>query len=113
MAMDDMGDGLKSGLGGMKKVTVAAPDSQHLKEGLNKAEDMVGEMPMDKDDAESAHEGYDQETEAKLQDLVDNCHSADDLDKKIEFLQKAKEEKFGGGEEQEEGSGSNPFEGME
>ena len=104
MAMDDMGHGMKNG---MKQVTVAAPDQKGLEKGLDKAEDMVEEMPGDRDDSESPE--YDQEVEMKLQELVDACKSPEDLDKKIEFLQKAKEEKFGGMEESE----SNPFEGME
>lgn len=102
MAMDDMGEGLKNGV---KKVTVAAPDQEGLEAGLEKAEDLVEGMPLDKD--------YDQESEQKLQELVDNCKTPEDLDKKIAFLQQAKEEKFGSEEmPEEEDSEANPFEGM-
>lgn len=41
MAGDMMADDMKS----MKKVTVAAPDAEGLKEGLEKAEDVVEQMP--------------------------------------------------------------------
>lgn len=109
MAMDDMGEGLK---GGLKKVTVAAPDDQGLKQGLDKAEDLVEDMPMDKDPSESPE--YEDESHAKLQELVEMCQSPEDLDEKIEFLQQAKEEKFGSSDEMSEEMGqSNPFEGME
>lgn len=98
MAMDDMGEGLK---GGLKKVTVAAPSSKGLQKGLDTAEDMVEDMPMgkdmsmDMDNAESPNADYDEETHQKLQELVDSCQSSEDIDKKIEFLENAKQEKFG------------------
>lgn len=43
MASDMMGDDVKGGM--MKKVTVAAPTTEALKEGLDKAEEVVEEMP--------------------------------------------------------------------
>ena len=95
MAMDDMGMPLK---GGLKKVTVASPTEEGLEEGLDKAEEIVGEMP--KMDEGEEEKGYDEEAEAKLQELVDMCKSPEDLDKKIAFLQQAKEEKFGNSEEE-------------
>ena len=104
LAMDDMGEGLKSGL---KKVTVAAPSEDGLKEGLDKAEDMIGMMPEGENSEGDANKDYEDESQAKLQELVDMCRSSEDLDKKIEFLQNAKEEKFGNSSE------SSPFEEME
>lgn len=47
MASGMMGDDLKSG---MKKVTVASDSTEGLKEGLNKAEDVVEDMPEGMDD---------------------------------------------------------------
>jgi hypothetical protein len=40
-AMDMMGEDISEDMGSMQKVTVAAPDEESLKEGLEKAEDIV------------------------------------------------------------------------
>ena len=47
MAMSQEGDELMEGLQGMNKVTVAAKDEEGLMEGLDKAEEVVEEMPED------------------------------------------------------------------
>src|SRR5271168_2067344 len=44
MASGMMGDDVKGGMEGLKKVTVAAPDTQGLKHGLDKAKEVVGQM---------------------------------------------------------------------
>lgn len=52
MAADMVGDDVKGGLDSMKKVTVAAPDSSGLAEGLAKAKEMLAghsEMESDED----------------------------------------------------------------
>lgn len=54
MAANDMGGDLKD----MKKVTVASPDEEGLKMGLDKAKDLVDEH---KDDAEDAADDGDDE----------------------------------------------------
>lgn len=58
MADGEMGKHVKMGMDGMKKVTVAAPDSEGLAAGLDKAEDMVGsedeeENPTETDEADT------------------------------------------------------------
>lgn len=40
-----MGEDVKSKMGGLKKVTVAASNDEDLKKGLNKAEELVGKKP--------------------------------------------------------------------
>jgi hypothetical protein len=50
-------------IGGLKKVTVAAPDEEGLKQGLQKAEDMVEEMPEGMDEEMSEEMSSDEEDE--------------------------------------------------
>ena len=58
MASDEMGEDVK----GLKKVTVAAPDAEGLKAGLDKAEDMVSAEAKDKsDESEIMDEVMDEE----------------------------------------------------
>lgn len=47
MATEMMGGEMKNKLDGMKKVTVAAEDTEGLKEGLEKAEEIVENDPME------------------------------------------------------------------
>lgn len=53
MAGDMMADDMKS----MKKVTVAAPDEESLEAGLEKAKELVGDMPegMESENEEMSH----------------------------------------------------------
>jgi hypothetical protein len=51
-ASDDMKESLKSGM--MQKVTVAAPDKEGLKKGLEKAEDVLEELPEEGNPVEMA-----------------------------------------------------------
>lgn len=85
MASDMMGEDLKGGM--MKKVTVAAPSTEGLKEGLEKAEDLMGEMPNGEEESE---EGYDEMTDWS-DDL--SKYSPEELKAKIEELQAALNEK--------------------
>lgn len=87
-AMDDMGESYNKG---MKKVSVVSPTQEGLEKGLDKAEDLLSSMPEQEED-------YEAKADAKLQELVDMCKSSEDLDHKIAFLQRAKEEKFGSSE---------------
>lgn len=56
-------DRMSGDLGDLKKVTVAAPDSEALKEGLDKAEKMVDKMPDMMGSGEDAEEDADEESE--------------------------------------------------
>ena len=67
MAMAEEGE--TSGLmDDMQKVTVAAPDAEGLKEGLEKAEDMMGSMPeeMMSEDSMMDDEEEDEEDEEDM-----------------------------------------------
>lgn len=61
-----MGDDLKR-VKGMKKVTVASPTEEGLKEGLEKAGDVVDEK-LDSEDEESEEESEDTEEEMPMED---------------------------------------------
>lgn len=74
MAGDMMADDMKS----MKKVTVAAPDEKGLEAGLEKAQDLVGEMP----DMESEEETPADEMDELLAE-VDSPEQIDELMKKL------------------------------
>ncbi len=111
MAMDDMGEPLK---GGMKKVTVAAPDEKGLKMGLDKAEDMV-EQPEGEEDIEESYgqeddKAFGAKDDDHMQKILDMCTSPEEIDEKIQFLQKARDEMYPS--EDAEESEPNPFEGM-
>lgn len=82
MASDMMGDDVKGGM--MKKVTVAAPSSEGLKEGLHKAEDMMEGAP----EAAEEDEGYDDMTDWPS-DL--SKYSPEEIEAKIAELQAAKD----------------------
>ncbi len=83
MASDMMGDDVKGGM--MKKVTVAAPSSEGLKEGLNKAEEMMG--------AEEAPETEEAEDYDEMTDWPSDLsqYSPEEIEAKIQELQAAKE----------------------
>ena len=59
------GDMMKEKVGSLKKVTVAAPDSEHLKQGLDKAKEMISHNPDDKMEQaeEELHEDLDHDNE--------------------------------------------------
>lgn len=95
MAMDDMGEGLKSGL---KKVTVAAPDEKGLKEGLEKAEDIVEDMPMMGKPDQMMSEMTDMkedDSDMDMEKIISQCKSPEDIDQKIAMLEKAKQDMYG------------------
>lgn len=72
-ASEVMGD--KLGEAKMKKVSVIAPDNELLKEGLEKAEDMVESMP-----------GMEEESESEEMDLS----SPEAIDEMIKMLEEKK-----------------------
>ena len=83
MASDMMGDDVKGGM--MKKVTVAAPDKEGLKAGLEKAEDIIGDGGPQ---GESEMAEHDEMTDWSS-DLME--YSPEEIDAKIEELKAAKE----------------------
>jgi len=76
MAGDMMADDMKS----MKKVTVAAPDQEGLEAGLEKAKDVVEEMP----------EMEDESPEDEMMEVVESCETPEDIDKLIAKLNEKK-----------------------
>lgn len=77
MAGDLMADEMKA----MKKVTVAAPDNESLKAGLEKAEDVIEDMPEDMEQMEESDE---------MSEMVDKCETPEQID---ELMQKLAEKK--------------------
>lgn len=94
MAQEAMGDKLK----GLKKVTVASNDPEGLEEGLDKAKDLIGEMPKEDEEGsedemselspEDAHKA--EEEMSMSDDDSDSDMSEDDLDAKIQKLMELK-----------------------
>ncbi len=93
----DMADKMGSKLGGLKKVSVAAPDAEGLKKGLEKAEDLVEGMPDLQDQSEEYSEGAADEMleEAEESDAMampdemseeSDRMSEDEIDAKIQEL---------------------------
>lgn len=62
-AAEDM---MRSKLGGLKKVTVASPSESGLEQGLEKAKEMISEVPLE----ESEEEMQLPEIEAKIAELM-------------------------------------------
>lgn len=90
MASGMMGDDIKGGM--MKKVSVAAPDEEGLKAGLDKAKEIVGDKgPHDDMDEEEEMESPEEEAhemasgEEKEEDM-----SPEELDAQIAKLQEMK-----------------------
>ena len=84
---DSLGSDIMEGVKGMKKVTVASDSEEGLKEGLEKAEDVL-ESKMDKEDDESEEEMEGSEKE----DMEDEEESSD-LEFEIAKLEKELEDK--------------------
>jgi hypothetical protein len=79
--MDSMGSSMK---GGLNKVSVMAPDAESLKEGLEKAEDIVESNPMQM--GEESEEMEDEEMSEESEDSESEEMSEEELDKKIQEL---------------------------
>lgn len=85
MASQMMGDDVKGGMEGMKKVTVAAPDTAGLKHGLDKAKDVVGQMNESMEDPEEElHETPEEEHDEDM--------SPDEIDAEIAHLMDLKKQ---------------------
>lgn len=83
MAGDMMADDMHN----MKKVTVAAPDEESLKKGLDKAKEVVGEMPEEMETPESEVSESPQE---EMDEVVEACETPEDIDKLIAKLNEKK-----------------------
>lgn len=79
MASDMMGDDVKGGM--MKKVTVAAPSEKGLEKGLDKAKELVADMP--------EPEEMDYDEESSDEEDMEEC-SPEEIDAKIAKLQAMK-----------------------
>src|SRR6478609_6978066 len=81
-------DMMKGGLDGMKKVTVAADSKEGLKEGLEKAEDLLGQH----DDEDSVMGLHEDDEASELESAQDEAEPLDEheLDAEIERLMKLK-----------------------
>lgn len=87
MASQMMGDDLKGGMDGMKKVTVAAPDEAGLKEGLDKAKEVVGQMHgMTSEDPQAGMEHPDMDNDED----EENSMSPEEIDEEIQHLMELK-----------------------
>jgi|LakMenEpi03Aug12_release.lakeMendotaPanAssembly.Ray.scaffolds.fasta_scaffold222984_3 TATA-binding protein-associated factor Taf7 len=87
---DSLGSDIMDGIGGMKKVTVASNSEKGLKEGLEKAEDVL-ESKMKKEDEESDSEEEMEDSEEE--DMDDEEESSSDLESEIAELEKELEDK--------------------
>ena len=79
---DSLGSDIMGGIEGMKKVTVASDSEKGLKEGLEKAEDVL-ESKMEKEDEEGDSE----------EEMSDEEESSPDLESEIAELEKELEDK--------------------
>lgn len=84
MATEMMGGEMKNKLDGMKKVTVAAEDTEGLKEGLEKAEELVEKDPMEMMAEEMPGEEEMEESESEMDEEV---LSPEEIEQKIKELQ--------------------------
>ena len=91
---DEMGGKLGERLSGLKKVSVAAPSKEGLEEGLDKAKELLGDMPEEESEDDGEHEMPSGEM-MKDEDMAQyaDC-SAEELQAKINMLMKLKEEKL-------------------
>ena len=97
--MQDMAKkAMSDSLPGMKKVTVAADSAPDLKEGLEKAKEIVGQMPEENDMEE---EGSDEEesSEGSSEELTEIASDIDhldmsDLDKLSKIIEEKKKQKM-------------------
>jgi len=87
MAGNMMGEDIKGKMDGMKKVTVAAPDEESLKAGLEKAKEVVEKDPMEMLE-EDTGEDMDMDNEAGELEPTMGDMSHDEIKKQIEELQK-------------------------
>lgn len=89
------GEMMAGDLKGMKKVTVASPDSEGLSEGLEKAQEIIGE----KDESED-EEGYEDKVAAEYGKYMAEP-SLENIESLIQCLEEKKAEMSGGSEKKE------------
>lgn len=87
IASKAMGEGMKSKMDGMQKVTVASDDKEGLVKGLDKAKDLMKHMP--KTDDEGVEETPEEEMEEAEMGSDDEM-SPEDIDAMIQKLQEKK-----------------------
>jgi hypothetical protein len=83
---DSLGSDIMDGIKDMKKVTVASDSEEGLKEGLEKAEDILGKSKMEDSEDESEEESDD---ESEMEDEEESP----DLESEIMKLEKELEDK--------------------
>ena len=91
---DMMGEEVKSKIGGLKKVTVAASNAEDLKKGLNKAEEILDkpsleEVLSDDDSQESDEHEMQESEEMENEENSDKKMSKEDIMAQIEKLKAA------------------------
>lgn len=91
MASDMESDDIDSDLKGIKKVTVASNDPEGLKEGLEKAEEMVEEPSLDKDMEEMEPE---EEMSLPKASPMDSEDDEDELKAKMKLMKSKKKQGF-------------------
>ena len=89
---DSLGSDIMDGIKGMKKVTVASDSEEGLKEGLEKAEDVL-ESKMEKEEENSEEEMEDSEEEMEDSEEEMEDEESPDLESEIAKLEKKLEDK--------------------
>ena len=84
---DSLGSDIMEGIKGMKKITVASDSEEGLKEGLEKAEDVL-ESKIDKEENESEEDSEEESEESEQED-----EESPDLESEISKLEKELEDK--------------------
>ena len=84
---DSLGSDIMDGIKDMKKVTVASDSEEGLKEGLEKAEDILGKSKMEDSEEE------DSEEESEDEDEMEDEEESPDLESEIAKLEKELEDK--------------------
>ena len=84
---DSLGSDIMDGIKGMKKVTVASDSEEGLKEGLEKAEDILGKSKMEDSEEEDSEEESEDESE------MEDEEKSPDLESEIAKLEKELEDK--------------------
>lgn len=87
MAQGEMGSRVKSGMDDMKKVTVAAPDSESLTDGLEAAQDMLG---TDDEAAESDEDPAEEKAESPADEAMEHVSAEPEDDDMNPFMAKRK-----------------------
>ncbi len=86
---DSLGSDIMDGIKDMKKVTVASDSEEGLKEGLEKAEDILGKSKME----DSEEEDSEDESEEESEDESEMEEESPDLESEISKLEKELEDK--------------------